>query len=52
MLDNALYIKGEVDNVDMSKKLRADTEQICESLIGTKHDIIHELSELDDVLEE
>jgi hypothetical protein len=50
MLQNATYIQGELSNVEMPEDLRAITEEVCMSLIGTKHDIISELAELEDLL--
>ncbi len=50
MLENATYIKSELANVRMNDALRAQTEQVCTALVGTKHDIISELFELDELL--
>jgi len=50
MLQNAVYILTELDNVQMSNELRVRTRQVCDDLIGTKHDIIHEIFEVDDLL--
>ncbi len=50
MLESANYIQGELDNVRMNDTLRAQTEQVCTALVGTKHDIISELLELDEFL--
>lgn len=50
MLDSGLYVQKELPNVRMEEALRASTLELCSQLIGTKHDIIHELSELDDLL--
>jgi hypothetical protein len=50
MLDNAMYISDELANVSMSDALRARTQKICDSLISTKHDVIHELFELDELV--
>jgi hypothetical protein len=51
MLDNAMYISGELANVSMSDDLRARTQKVCDSLISTKHDVIHELFELHELVE-
>ncbi len=47
---NASFIQGELPNVAMPDELRATTERLCSELIGTKHDVISELSELDELL--
>jgi hypothetical protein len=49
MLANALYILGELPDVKMSDGLRARTREVCNSLISTKHDLITELFDLDDL---
>lgn len=50
MLESATYIQNELANVRMNDALRAQTEQVCTALVGTKHDIISELFELDELL--
>jgi hypothetical protein len=35
----------------MDAALREQTEKVCGDLIGTKHDVVHEAFELDDLLE-
>ncbi len=50
MLDTGTYIQRELPNVHMDDALRTETERVCGELIGTKHDIISELFELDDLL--
>ena len=50
MLESATYIQSELANVRMNDALRAQTEQVCTALVGTKHDIISELFELDELL--
>lgn len=50
MLGNACYIERELERVQLPDDLRAQTVEICSNLIGTKHDVISELSELDDIL--
>ena len=50
MLANASYIQKELPNVDMPDSLRAMTEKVCSGLVGTKFDIVSELSELDELL--
>jgi len=48
MIDNALYIQKELPNVVMSDELRQRTVGLCSTLIGTKHDLITEIFELDE----
>ena len=50
MLENASYIQRELPNVEMHEVLRSRTVQICESMVGTKHDVISEIFEIDDLL--
>lgn len=50
MLKNASFIQRELPEVELPDALCEETEQLCSSLIGTKHDIMTELSELDDLL--
>jgi hypothetical protein len=51
MMMNAIYIQGELSNVRMSDELRQRTVDLCGTLIGTKHDLVTEIFELDEVLE-
>jgi hypothetical protein len=50
MLESATFIQNELPNVQMSDELREQTRQVCDSLIGTKHDIFTELAELDELV--
>lgn len=50
MLENASYIQRELPNVEMREALRSQTAEVCESMVGTKHDIISELFEIDELL--
>ncbi len=50
MLSNALYVLDELPNVKMSDGLRKRTQDVCNGLIGTKHDLITELFDLDDLV--
>jgi len=47
MLENAAFIQTELPNVHMDADLVSQAEQLCDDLIGTKHDVIHDLFELD-----
>lgn len=51
MMGNASYIQQELPRVEMTGELRVRTAEVCESLIGTKHDVISELFELDELLQ-
>jgi predicted DNA-binding protein len=50
MMMNAMYIQKELPNVRMSDELRQRTEKLCSVLIGTKHDLVTEIFELDEKL--
>ena len=52
MLDSGTYIERELPNVRMDDATRASATELCSQLVGTKHDIIHELSDLDDLLKD
>ncbi len=51
MMMNALFIQQELPNVQISDELRQQTVELCSVLIGTKHDLITEIFELDEALE-
>jgi hypothetical protein len=48
MMSNASYIQRQLPTIEVPDELRAKVEALCESLIGTKHDVITELFELDE----
>ncbi len=48
MMSNASYIQRELPTIEVPNELRAKVEAVCDSLIGTKHDVITELFELDE----
>lgn len=50
MMMNAIFIKQELPNVQMSDELRQRTVELCSILIGTKHDLVTEIFELDEKL--
>jgi hypothetical protein len=52
MMMNALFIQQELPNVRMENELRQRTVDLCSALIGTKHDLVHEIFELDELLEQ
>jgi hypothetical protein len=51
MMGNASYIQQELPRVEMTEELRSRTAEICESMVGTKHDVISELFEMDELLQ-
>jgi hypothetical protein len=50
MLENASYVQRELPNVVIADPLRSQTAELCEAMVGTKHDIISELFEIDELL--
>jgi hypothetical protein len=48
MLESAIYIERELPNVQLDEALLSQARQVCSDLIGTKHDIISDLFELND----
>jgi hypothetical protein len=50
MLANAQYVLGELPNVKVSQGLRTQIREVCEALVGTRHDLITELFDLSDLV--
>jgi hypothetical protein len=50
MMENAAFIQQELPLHGMPDSLRARIETLCEQLVGTKHDLIHEVFEIDDLM--
>jgi hypothetical protein len=50
MLENASYVERELAHVHISDDLRSRACDVCSSLVGTKHDILSELGELNEIL--
>ncbi|MBX7127275.1 MAG: hypothetical protein K1X47_16390 [Cyclobacteriaceae bacterium] len=48
LMSNADYVLKELANVQLPEDVRTHVEVLCNDWIGTKHDVIHELGELDD----
>lgn len=48
MMLNATYIQRELPSIEAPPEIRTKIEAVCESFIGTKHDVITELFELDE----
>jgi len=51
MLENASYVQRELPNVEIADPLGSQTVEVCDAMVGTKHDIISELFEIDELLE-
>lgn len=50
MLETAEYIQAELPDIQIGEALRLQAETVCIALIGTKHDVISALFELDNLL--
>ena len=50
MLENATYIEKELGSLDIPESIRVAIREVCSGLNGTKHDVVHELGEVDDLL--
>jgi hypothetical protein len=50
MMENGSYIQKEIPSLTMPDDLREKLDALCTSLIGTKHDLIHEIFEIDELL--
>jgi hypothetical protein len=50
MMENGNYIQKELPSLTMPDELREKLDAICTSLIGTKHDLIHEIFEIDELV--
>lgn len=46
LMSNADYVQKELPTVELPTDLRASVESLCADWVGTKHDVIHELDEL------
>lgn len=46
LMSNADYVQKELPTVELPTDIRASIESLCADWIGTKHDVIHELDEL------
>jgi hypothetical protein len=52
MMENGAYMRKELPSLRMPDALRQKFDALCESLIGTKHDLIHEIFEIDGLLDD
>lgn len=50
MMENAAYIQKELPNLEMPDSLRDQIAKLCCALIGSKHDLISEVAELEEAL--
>jgi hypothetical protein len=50
MMANGSYILKELPSLRMPDALRKKLETLCNELIGTKHDLLHEIFEVDDLM--
>jgi len=48
MLSNASYVNGELSSLGLTPVYVQSIGEVCSSLIGTKHDVISELHELEE----
>ena len=46
LMENGTYILKQLPSLEMPGELRRQLESLCGNLIGTKHDLIHEIHEL------
>lgn len=51
MMENGAFIQEELPGLSMGDDFRASIKEVCASLIGTKHDVVHELFELQEEIE-
>lgn len=51
MMQNAAYIQKELPSLTMPDPLRAKIMAACDELIGTKHDLIHDVFEISELME-
>jgi len=49
MLENASYIEQELPKIKITEESLHQIQQVCSALVGTKHDVISELSDLEDL---
>lgn len=49
LLENIMYIQKEIPTLDLAEVQRSAIVQICTTLIGTKHDVVSELFDLQDM---
>jgi predicted DNA-binding protein len=52
MMENGAFIQKQLPSLRMPDALRQKLDAFCENLIGTKHDLIHEIFEIDGLLDD
>ena len=52
MMETANYIHAELPKIQIGEALQSQAKKVCSALIGTRHDVISELFELEDLLEQ
>ncbi len=52
LMRNAAYIQKELPSLDMPDSLREQITTLCSDLIGSKHDLISEATELEEAMDE
>ena len=50
LMGNSMYIQKELPPMTMSDELREILNALCTDLIGTKHDLLHEIFEIDKLM--
>lgn len=50
MMENAAYIQKELPDLDMPDSLRDQIAKLCIDLIGSKHDLVSEIAELEEAM--
>ena len=50
MMENAAYIQKELPGLEMPDSLRDQITKLCCTLIGSKHDLISEVAELEEAM--
>lgn len=50
MMQNAAYIQNEIPSLEMPDTLRVTIGELCDELIDTKHDLIHEIHEIEPLI--
>jgi hypothetical protein len=50
MMGNAAYIQKELPGLEMPDSLRDQIAKLCSDLIGSKHDLLNEVVELEEVM--
>lgn len=49
MLDTGMYIRRELPSLELDEARRTEIDNLCGQLLGTGHDIMHEMSEISEM---